>query len=372
MRIVSVRSLMWSSALGLLAACGSESANTPSRQDETPLGETCADVSCGQLGMCVSSADGALCMCSPGVEGARCEQCSPGFVAAHAPERCVAQISRTRVEPAGEHCAHGGVAAEAGGDLNGNGKLDVNEVTDSEYTCATDGPVTCEGDRCACTDTSCGGHGACTVTDRGATCLCDAGYVGGACEACADGFVLSRDGATCIRPAPLSADIPEPRGARCAQGGVAHQRGLDLDDDGKLSSSEVQSTEYVCNTAKVRAGDVFVTTQAELDDLESITEISGSLTVSATHITSLAPLAKLSRVGVNLSIQNTQHLLSTAALENLVEVGGSLTVSGNAALRTASFPLLERVNGQLAVSSCPELTEIQLGRLRTVGGASRS
>jgi hypothetical protein len=51
----------------------------------------------------------------------------------------------------------------------------------------------CEPDE-GCTDSTCGGHGTCTLDDDGPSCACDAGYVGTNCEACDAGFLPDGNG----------------------------------------------------------------------------------------------------------------------------------------------------------------------------------
>jgi OmcA/MtrC family decaheme c-type cytochrome len=97
-------------------------------------------------------------------------------------------------EPAGAHCAGGGVAVSAGADCNRSGVLDAGEVESVSYAC----------------------NGA--VGPQGATGL-----------------------------SALLAFAPEPPGPRCAAGGTAASTGLDANRDGTLDASEVTQTVYVCN-----------------------------------------------------------------------------------------------------------------------------
>jgi hypothetical protein len=343
------------------AAPGDDGDAAPSDGEDPPEADECATFSCGDHGFCMPSEGAVHCACDAGYAGDHCETCAPGFVVGGSPARCAAVLSATRPEPAGEHCAHGGVAADSGADLDADGALDPAEVTATEYVCNAGPPGA------GCEEDSCGGHGACAETDRGATCLCDSAYDGRHCELCADGFITSRDGA-CVRPQRLAIEELEPRGARCAHGGIAVSRGLDVDDDGQLSATEIERIDYVCNTAEIRTGNVTVDSQARLDDLTGVTEIIGNLTVSAPYITSLEPLAKLGRVSGDLVIQNNPRLESLAGLDVLHQIGGSLVVGNNAKLRTIGvFGELVRVTGNLDFSNNPELESIDLGALETVG-----
>jgi hypothetical protein len=108
------------------------------------------------------------------------------------------------IEAPGANCPTGGVRIESGLDLNGNGILEANEVTQTSYTC--NGQNGANGQN--------GSNGQNGLTS-------------------------------------LIATTPEPAGANCANGGVAVQTGLDLNNDGILQSTEVQHTLYVCNGTNV-------------------------------------------------------------------------------------------------------------------------
>ena len=98
-------------------------------------------------------------------------------------------LAQTSDEAPGANCANGGLKLEVGIDTNGNGVLDVTEVTDTSYICNGDG------------------------TDS-----------------------LVRTG-------------PEAAGTNCPWGGTRIETGLDTDGDGVLDDNEVNAgaTSYVCN-----------------------------------------------------------------------------------------------------------------------------
>ena len=97
----------------------------------------------------------------------------------------VNSLVRQDNEPAGAHCPDGGLRIESGLDLNSDGILDPNEVTETSY-------------------------------------LCNA-------------------------VSNLVNVVPEPAGANCSAGGQAIQTGMDSNGDGILEPGEVQHTSYVCN-----------------------------------------------------------------------------------------------------------------------------
>lgn len=102
----------------------------------------------------------------------------------------VSDLTDVKPEPAGSHCAAGGVVITSGADTDGNGMLDDSEVTSTNYVCS--GPSGTSG----------------TST--------------------------------------LSTVSSEPAGANCAAGGVKIDNGTDANNDHVLQPSEVTSTTYVC------------------------------------------------------------------------------------------------------------------------------
>ncbi len=114
----------------------------------------------------------------------------------------LSMLVRQRPEPAGVQCAQGGSAVLAGLDTNRNGSLEDNEVTSTGYVC----------------------NGS-------------AGAPGGSGPAGSAGL------------SNLLALTPEAAGANCAYGGQRVQSGLDRDNNGVLSPSEVTATSYLCSAA---------------------------------------------------------------------------------------------------------------------------
>lgn len=106
-------------------------------------------------------------------------------------------------ESAGSNCANGGKKVSVGLDLNGNGALDSNEVSSSNYVCN-------------------GANG-----NTGAT--------------GATGAVGTNGLNTLVKMNNESA------GSNCAYGGFLVQSGLDSDRNGTLDAAEVTSNFYVCN-----------------------------------------------------------------------------------------------------------------------------
>lgn len=140
-------------------------------------------------------------------------------------------VVKTSIEPEGENCEEGGVKLEFGFDANNNGLLDTLEIDDTltKYVCngangvdgtdGADGAVGSQGPM--------GPKG-----DKG-----DAGNTGAQGEAGVNGKNT------------LIKTTVESSGANCTNGGVKLETGLDVNSNGVLDSSEVNtsSTQYVCN-----------------------------------------------------------------------------------------------------------------------------
>lgn len=142
-------------------------------------------------------------------------------------------------EPPGANCAAGGVAIATGQDVNNDGVLGADEITQTEYACDAEAPpqslidvaVEPEGDNCAY-----GGTAVAVGPDTDGDGLLDAE------EVTTTEYVCD--------PAPGEGALinvtEEPAGDNCAYGGLAVLTGFDADDDGALAGDEVTHTEYLC------------------------------------------------------------------------------------------------------------------------------
>ncbi|MDA3864782.1 MAG: hypothetical protein PF689_13045 [Deltaproteobacteria bacterium] len=157
------------------------------------------------------------------------------------------------MEPAtAEACPDGGIEIFSGVDLDGNGTLDTEEITDSQVVCngvgedgqdGEDGKDTLflaenepEGSNCTY-----GGkalHYGRDINDNG---LLDSDEIEGTTYVCngdpGEGFNS------------LISIMEEEPGTNCTYGGQALRTGLDANNDGLLQPGEVDSTVYVCNGA---------------------------------------------------------------------------------------------------------------------------
>ncbi len=143
-------------------------------------------------------------------------------------------------EAPGDNCPHGGIALHWGVDLNGDGDLTVQEVTDTDYLCHGEPGKTSlveihqEDAGIHCVD---GGLRILTGVDQ------DGDGLLGLAEVASTAYL-------CNAKAGESSLVrldEEPAGTNCARGGVRVQSGLDTDGSGALEDPEVRYTQYVCN-----------------------------------------------------------------------------------------------------------------------------
>ncbi len=143
-------------------------------------------------------------------------------------------------EEPGDNCPYGGIALHWGLDLNKDGELTVQEVTDTDYVCNGEPgqiplvEVTTEdiGVNCAA-----GGVAITTGLDADGSGTLEQGEISSKAYVC-----NARAGQS-----SLVRLLEEAPGGNCANGGVKVESGLDTDGSGVLDDPEVQYTQYVCN-----------------------------------------------------------------------------------------------------------------------------
>lgn len=180
-----------------------------------------------------------------------------------------ASLISTSAEPAGANCATGGLKINAGIDANGNGVLDVAEVSSTNYVCnGTNGAAGSNGRNSLIATTTepaganCanGGLRIATGLDANGNGVLDAAEVASTAYACnglngAQGPQGPQGPTGPSGPtgptglSTLGQIVPEPAGANCPYGGIKITGGLDTNRNGVLDPSEVTATSYVCNGA---------------------------------------------------------------------------------------------------------------------------
>lgn len=161
MERIGLRSVIWlAPALLLAAGCGGE--------NEKP--DPCENVTCGTNATCSEG----VCACNTGFSGDADAACTPTQASC---EDVVCGLNA--------QCQAGECLCKAGYE------------GDADEGCT---PVP------TCTDTSCSGHGECSIESGQVSCACDAGYAGNTCTKCATGY--KREGGVCVVDAgDLCADL---------------------------------------------------------------------------------------------------------------------------------------------------------------------
>jgi hypothetical protein len=208
-------------------------------------------------------------------------------------------------EAAGPNCASGGVAIRTGTDANGDGALDANEASSTQYVC--NAPM-------------------------------------------ASSFRV------------LTRLTPEPAGANCTQGGVRLEAGLDDNGDSTLGSGEVDTTQYICDTsvfANAYAGDLYINSAADLARAQQYTAVLGGIYINYSG-------ASLALVLYDVSTCDSSGVPATSfSAPKLASIGGDLDVSCNTELASLSLPVLRSIGDDLYIEST-KLTSLSLPALETV------
>ena len=185
------------------------------------------------------------------------------------------KLMTAQPEAPGSNCQYGGQRLDTGLDLDGNGVLAGAEISSTQFVC--NGAPGATGDAGTPGLDGTNGHASLVnVTDQAADTRCPAGG-----KRIDQGLDLDDDGVlddaeivstayACngVAGAPGAAGesgpggknslvslVDEAAGANCPAGGKAIHVGLDADGNGKLESSEVTTTSYVCNGAAGAQGE---------------------------------------------------------------------------------------------------------------------
>ncbi|MFP2958890.1 hypothetical protein ACLEPN_13860 [Myxococcus sp. 1LA] len=287
--------------------------------------------------------------------------------------------ARTRVatEPEGPNCEHGGKAVLSGLDLNDDGGLGDDEVTGTEYVCATLAPGVLvrtrqlpPGEPCALggqltqAGTDLDGDGILSddeVTREAHGCMESAEVLARVRPLMTHPFVCRYDNALmeagvdlngngvldeselraaarfCADPAvTMLRQRPEPEGPNCTSGGTKVEAGVDDDRNTALDDAEVRAVAYVCQLSATHDGTYAVEDAADLEALRAFTSIRGDLSIENTDVTAVA-------------------------LPGLVSVEGSLSIHGNPGLMQVNLPGLRYVGGTLSIGGSAQLSDLRIG-----------
>ncbi len=144
-----------------------------------------ANLNCGSYGACSDSSGSAMCICGTGYTGPDCSVCATGYQDNDNNGSCLLTCDSTNL-----NCSGNGECS----DTSGNAMCSCDTGYDGA-TCAVcaagyqdnDGDDVCAPD-CTSANLNCGNNGTCSDTTGAAMCICDTGYDGETCAACAPGY----------------------------------------------------------------------------------------------------------------------------------------------------------------------------------------
>lgn len=219
-----------------------------------------------------------------------------------------AALVRVDDEPAGAHCAQGGIAIVSGIDGNTNGVLDEDEIVAAQT-------------RFVCTEAS--------------------------------------------APAVLTAIDSNVSAADCPYGGNRVRAGLDTNGNNALDDGEVTSTSFACNPRSidvVRFGTLTLTSAEDVAGLDGIEVVTGSLTVAVKGAVALPTLTIVGEV-LRVDVGTVEGVDNALTMPALTQAGSVLFNSG-----TLVAPELSAVVNTLGYSEFSQVptTRVVLPSLRSV------
>ncbi|WNZ61474.1 hypothetical protein QEG98_37320 [Myxococcus sp. MxC21-1] len=235
-------------------------------------------------------------------------------------------LVRTRQLPPGEPCALGGQLTLAGADLDGNGLLSDDEVTREVHGCMEPAPVLARVRPLLTHPFVCRYDNALVEAgvDLNGNGVLDDNELRAAARLCADPAVT------------LLRQRPEPAGPNCTTGGTQVEAGVDTNLNRVLDDTEVLAAAFVCQLSAAHDGMYAVENAADLEALKSLSIIRGELSIENTDVT-------------------------TVALPGLVSVEGPLSIHDNPALTRVELSGLRYVGGTLSIRGSNLLNEVRVG-----------
>lgn len=280
-------------------------------------------------------------------------------------------VIRLVAEPRGDHCAEGGTGVQSGPDGNGNGALDDDEVSHTDFVCGD--PLTTrfraepEGVHCVA-----GGIAFQVGHDRNHDDVLDDDEVEHTDFTCGDLLARSITVGTAAEVAALA-------GVRVIDGSLTIE-GLVLG-----RSTTLPALQHVLGSLKISSAlgltrfsaPALVDVQATLSlvgaraltelDLPSLTRVGGPVHLSQLGLTDLGGLPALATVGGRLTIDNNASLTSVALPSAAFRIADDISISDNPGLRDLSLKVTDGLSG-LRVSNNGALSSLTLSM---TGVASR-
>ncbi|MFD2725720.1 DUF7151 family protein [Hyunsoonleella rubra] len=149
-------------------------------------------------------------------------------------------LIKTTNEAVGTNCENGGIKIDSGIDTNGNGSLDVEEITATTYVCnGIDGnnSLTKMTNEAAGTNCETGGVKIDSGIDTNGDGTLDESEITATAYVC--NGIDGNDSLTKI--------TNEAAGSNCENGGLKIDTGVDTDANGILDDTEIRATAYTCN-----------------------------------------------------------------------------------------------------------------------------
>lgn len=199
-------------------------------------------------------------------------------------------------EPAGTHCAYGGISVNSGVDTNGNGVLDPSEVTSTQYACngvnGSNGYTDLVAIVSEPAGTNCanGGKKVSVGLDTNANDVLDASEITSSNYIC--NGAIGSNGLN-----SLMAIVSEPSGSICSNGGLKITSGLDANSNGTLDASEVTSMKYVCNGAGISWVDVTGTSVQAASNTGYLADSASQVAITLPPSPALGDIVQVTGVG---------------------------------------------------------------------------
>jgi hypothetical protein len=194
-------------------------------------------------------------------------------------------LVETSTEAAGMNCSNGGIRVTTGIDKNENGTIDIQEITSTKYICnGSNGVSTLLITTVEPKGTNCSNGGIKVqigkdVNNDGQLGASEVEQIRYVCE--------GTNGVS-----TLLITTSEAKGINCPNGGTKVQFGKDLNNDGQLSTSEIEKVNYVCNGSNGVSSLVLLTQVTSNSDcstggvlIQSGLDINGNSNLDASEIT---------------------------------------------------------------------------------------
>lgn len=249
-------------------------------------------------------------------------------------------LVRTTVEFAGANCANGGVRIDTGPDVNGNSVLDSNEINNTDYVCNYQNSgtginslvkTTAEAAGANCTY---GGIRVDTGSDLNGNGVLDIAEITGT------NYVCNGTGTN-----SLVKTSQETAGGNCTSGGIRIDTGLDLNSNGVLEAAEITSTNYVCNGQNTSTSSLVKTTAEAAGvncssggvRIDTGLDLNNNSVLEAGEISSTNYVCNGQNTSINSLVKTTAEAEGTNCTSGGIRIDTGLDLNANSVLDTAEI-----------------------------------